>query len=155
MSDVFSKLGDSLKSTFKVATEQTQKSVDQVACRTELLNKRSELKRLFALLGEAQYKCYTEQVENEDRDELYAKIGELKLQITDVERRLGEIVTTQKSSLDSYKREVKSTWSEPDTTKKDADLSEDGIEILKVCPVCNTGNHEHAAYCVKCGNKFE
>ena len=32
---------------------------------------------------------------------------------------------------------------------------DDGIEILKVCPVCNTGNHEHAAYCIKCGNKFE
>lgn len=156
MSDVFSKLGESLKSTFKVATEQTQKSVDQVACRTELLNKRSELKRLFALLGEAQYKCYTEQVENEDRDELYAKIDALKLQITDVEKRLGEIVTTQKSSFDSYKREVKSKWSEPETTKPENDFSDDdGIEILKVCPVCNTGNHEHAAYCIKCGNKFE
>ena len=155
MSDVFSKLGDSLKSTFKVATEQTQKSVDQVACRTELLNKRNELKRLFTLLGEAQYKCYTEQVESDDRDELYSKIDAIKLQITDVERRLGEIVTMQKSSLDSYKREVKSTWSEPDTTQKEADASEDGIEILKVCPVCNTGNHERAAYCIKCGNKFE
>ncbi len=155
MSDVFSKLGDSLKSTLKVATEQTQKSVDQVACRTDLLNKRNELKRLFTLLGEAQYKCHVEQIESEDRDELYAKIDALKLQITEVEKRLGEIVTTQKSSLDSYKREVKSTWNEPETKEKKADLDEDGIEILKVCPVCNTGNHEHAAYCIKCGNKFE
>ena len=39
MADVLSKLGDSLKSTFKVATEQTQKSVDQVACRTILSTK--------------------------------------------------------------------------------------------------------------------
>ena len=31
----------------------------------------------------------------------------------------------------------------------------DDVEILKICPVCNTGNHEHAAYCIKCGNKFE
>ena len=155
MSDVFSKLGDSLKSTLKVATEQTQKSVDQVACRTDLMNKRNELKRLFTSLGEAQYKCYVEQVDSEERDNLYAKIDTLKLQIADVEKRLGEIVTKQKCSLDSYKREVKSTWNEPQTKEEKADLEEDGIEILKICPVCNTGNHEYAAYCIKCGNKFE
>ena len=52
MSDVFSRLGESLKSTIKEATEQTQKSVDQVTCRTELLNKKAELKRLYTTLGE-------------------------------------------------------------------------------------------------------
>lgn len=155
MSDVLSKLGDSLKSTFKVATEQTQKSVDQVTCRTDLINKRNELKRLFALLGEAQYKCYLEEGESYERNTLYSKIDALKIQITEIEKHLGEVVTAQKSSLDSYKREVKSTWSEPDTTAKKDDLAEDDIEILKVCPICNTGNHEYAAYCIKCGNKFE
>lgn len=155
MADVLSKLGDSLKSTFKVATEQTQKSVDQVACRTELINKRSELKRLFTMLGEAQYKCYLEEGESHDRNMLYSKIDALKLQITELEKRLGEVVTAQKSSLDSYKREVRSTWSEADSEEKKDDLTGDDIEILKVCPVCNTGNHEHAAYCIKCGNKFE
>ena len=64
MADVLSKLGESLKTTLKEATEQTQKSVDQVGCRTDLLNKRNELKKLFESLGEAQYKVMTD--ENED-----------------------------------------------------------------------------------------
>ena len=155
MSDVLSKLGDSLKSTLKVATEQTQKSVDQVSCRTDLMNKRNELKRLFASLGEAQYKCYLEEGESHERNTLYSKIDALKLQITEMEKHLGEVLTAQKSSLDSYKREVRSTWSEPDSAEKKDDLAGDDIEILKVCPICNTGNHEYAAYCIKCGNKFE
>lgn len=158
MADVFSKLGESLKTTLKEATEQTQKSVDQVGCRTDLLNKRNELKKLFESLGEAQYKVMID--ENEDaanRDALCEKITALKAEITEVEQKLEEIVNAQKSSFDSYKRKVKTTWDELTKEEKKDDLAEedDGIEILKICPVCNTGNHEHAAYCIKCGNKFE
>ena len=154
MSDVFSKLGESLKSTIKEATQQTQKSVDQVTCRTDLLNKRNELKKLFELLGEVQYKAYIENEDSVERNELYAKITHLKADITALETKLEDIVNTQKSSFDSYKRKVKTAWEEERMPKSDIS-SDDGIEILKVCPVCNTGNHEHAAYCIKCGNKFE
>ena len=157
MVDVLSKLGESLKTTLKEATQQTQKSVDQVTLRTELLNKRSELKRLYEALGEVQYKVYMEHEESAETQILYSKITHLKAEITDIEQKLEEIVNRQKSSFDSYKRKVKTTWQEDgDASIKREDLSEeDGIEILKVCPVCNTGNHEHAAYCIKCGNKFE
>lgn len=157
MADVLSKLGESLKSTLKEATEQTQKSVDQVTCRTDLLNKRNELKRLFEALGEVQYKAYIENEDNVERNVLYSKITNLKTEIAAIEKKLEDIVNTQKSSFDSYKRKVKTTWEEENiASSKDAELVEDdGIEILKVCPVCNTGNHEHAAYCIKCGNKFE
>lgn len=157
MADVFSKLGESLKSTLKEATEQTQKSVDQVTFRTDLLNKRSELKRLFEALGEVQYKAYIENEDSVERNVLYSKITHLKTEITDIEHKLEEIVNAQKSSFDSYKRKVKTTWQDDEdkTVKKDSLAEDDGIEILKVCPVCNTGNHEHAAYCIKCGNKFE
>lgn len=157
MADVFSKLGESLKSTLKEATEQTQKSVDQVTFRTDLLNKRSELKRLFEALGEVQYKSYIENDDNVERNVLYSKITHLKAEITDIEHKLEEIINVQKSSFDSYKRKVKTTWQDDEdkTIKKDDLAEEDGVEILKACPVCNTGNHEHAAYCIKCGNKFE
>lgn len=157
MVDVLSKLGESLKTTLKEATQQTQKSVDQVTFRTELLNKRSELKRLYEVLGEIQYKVYLENEENAERNVLYSKITRLKAEITDIEQKLEEIVNKQKSSFDSYKRKVKTTWQEDgdQTVRRDDLTQEDGIEILKVCPVCNTGNHEHAAYCIKCGNKFE
>ena len=154
MADVFSKLGESIKNTIKEATEQTQKSVDQVTCRTELLNKRNELKRLYTTLGEVQYKAYIENEDNVERNVLYSKITNLKTEITELEQKLEEIVNTQKSSFDSYKRKVKTAWEE-ETTSPNKQEEDDGIEILKVCPVCNTGNHEHAAYCIKCGNKFE
>jgi len=156
MSDVFTKLGESLKSTIKEATQQTQKSVDQVTCRTDLLNKRNELKKLYEALGEVQYKAYIENEDNVERNILYSKITNLKAEIQNLEARLEEIVNIQKSSFDNYKRKVKTAWEEDEKSTKVDDLSEDdGIEILKVCPVCNTGNHEHAAYCIKCGNKFE
>lgn len=155
MSDVFSKLGESLKSTIKEATEQTQKSVDQVTCRTDLLNKRNELKKLFEKLGEVQYKAYIENEDSVERNELYSKITYLKADITALEIKLEDIVNTQKNSFDSYKRKVKTAWEEEKMPKTGDFTEDDGIEILKVCPVCNTGNHEHAAYCIKCGNKFE
>ena len=155
MADVFSKLGESIKNTIKEATEQTQKSVDQVTCRTELLNKRSELKRLYTTLGEVQYKAYIENEDNVERNVLYSKITNLKIEITELEQKLEEIVNMQKSSFDSYKRKVKTAWEEEEMPHPSEQEEDDGIEILKVCPVCNTGNHEHAAYCIKCGNKFE
>lgn len=155
MADVLSKLGESIKNTIKEATEQTQKSVDQVTCRTELLNKRNELKRLYTTLGEVQYKAYIENEDNVERNVLYSKITNLKTEIKELEQKLEEIVNIQKSSFDSYKRKVKNAWEEEETTHSSDEAEDDGIEILKVCPVCNTGNHEHAAYCIKCGNKFE
>lgn len=156
MADVLSKLGESLKSTLKEATEQTQKSVDQVACRTDLLNKRNELKKLFEALGEIQYKVHIEDEDNVEKNILYSKITTLKTEIANLEKKLEDIVNMQKSSFGSYKRKVKTTWEEENVTfsKTDDFFKEDDVEVLKACPVCNTGNHEHAAYCIKCGNKF-
>ena len=96
MADVFSKLGESIKKTIKQATEQTQKSVDQVSCRTELLNKKNELKKLYTTLGEIQYKAYIENEDNVERNVLYSKITNIKAEITELEQKLEEIVTNQK-----------------------------------------------------------
>ena len=158
MSDVLSKLGESLKTTIKEATQQTQKSVDQVTCRTDLLNKKNELKRLYEALGEVQYKAYIDNEDNVERNVLYSKITNLKSEIESLETKLEEIVNTQKSSFDNYKKNVKTTWSEEEEKIRKAfethSESDDDVKALKVCPVCHTANHMEAAYCIKCGNKF-
>ncbi len=166
MADIFSKIGDSLKSTIKVAGEQTQMSVEQVSSRTELINKKNEIKKLFMLLGQAQYKCYLEEGESFERNELYSKIDELRAQIITLEKKVGEANAAQKDSFDNFKQQVKTTWNEP--TQKDDIFDEemfssyedknsvpDQDDILVICPVCHTGNHDYAAYCIRCGNKLK
>ncbi len=183
MADVFSKLGDSLKSTLKVAGAQTQKSVDQVSIRTELMNKNNQLKKLFMLLGEAQYKCYLEEAESFERNTLYSKIDSVKVQISKLEKTLEDITKAQKDSLDAFKEEVKSTWNDvdfndifkednvhqdpnaelfkaninksDDSVKPEVKIEVDKEEVVVVCPVCHTANHDYASYCIKCGNKIK
>lgn len=157
MVDVFSKLGESFMTTIKEATEQTQKSVDQVTCRTDLLNKKSELKRLFEALGETQYKVYIENEDSVERNVLYTKITNLKAEISELEHKLDEIVATQKNSFDNFKKNVISTWSEgneSDTKTEEKTSNTEEVKMMKICPACNTANHMEAAYCTRCGNKF-
>lgn len=152
MADILGKLGAGLKTTLKEAAEQTQKSVDQVSHRTDLLNRKNELKKLYEKLGAIQYKAYMEKNEAlEQKEELYDCITKVRKDIARIEEELEAILTVQKNSFSNYKKNVKSTWD--DMIKPDE--KEEDIEILKICPVCQTVNHEHAAYCVKCGNKFE
>lgn len=158
MSDVFSKIGEGLKTTIKLATEQTQKSVDQVSCRTELLNKKNELKKLYCTLGEAQYKAYIENPESVQDDSLFIKITELKNEVFTLENKIDNIVSEQKGSFEQYKEQVKTSWNDM-MTEAEAKEAEDAnmadSTVLKICPVCQTANPEDAAFCIKCGNKFE
>ncbi len=181
MADVFSKLGDSLKSTIKVASEQTQMSVEQVSGRADIINKKNEIKKLFMLLGQAQYKCYLEECGSIERNSLYSKIDELRSQVIELEQKINEANTAQKDSFDNFKQEFKNTWSEANTKddifnddifspdyktkssvpKADEYMSRessDSIEqddILVICPVCHTENHDYATYCMRCGNKLK
>lgn len=139
-----------LSDTIKEVKTQAQKSASQVSYRMDLLNKRSELKKLYEALGKVQYQIYISQEESVERDILYSKIKTLKDEIEALEIKIEEVINTQKDSFDHYKRTVKRTKD----NEKTSDPYEN-VEILKVCPVCNTGNYEHAAYCIKCGNKFE
>lgn len=139
-----------LSDTIKEVKVQAQKSASQVSYRMDLLNKRSDLKKLYEALGKVQYQIYQGEEESVERDILYSKITDLKKEIEAIETKLEEVINTQKNSFDQYKRTVKRT--------KDNEKTDDpyeNVEILKVCPICNTGNYEHAAYCIKCGNKFE
>ena len=157
MADILGKIGESLKSTLKEATQQTQKSVDQVAYRTDIIAKKNELKKLYQMLGEMQYKAYEEGEESPEQSVLYTKIGFLKKDIEEAEIKINNLVQTQKESFDSYKAGVKTAWDEivSDVTKAEEDKDDDTEEVLKICPECHTGNHKHAAYCIRCGKKFE
>ncbi|WP_054741788.1 hypothetical protein [Cellulosilyticum ruminicola] len=157
MADIFSKLGDSIKTTIKQAVGQTQKSVDQASIRTDLLTKKSELKKLYQALGESHYKAYAMGETDETQGAIYEKITELVKDIAEAEKRLEDIVTTQKTSFSTFKEDVKTTWNEPTVgaQKNEEETQNDNVKVMKVCPVCNTGNNIHAAYCIHCGNKFE
>ncbi len=156
MADIFSKLGDSIKTTIKEAVDQTQKSVDQATIRTELIAKKNELKKLYQTLGESHYKAYTTGESDETQGAIYEKITEIVKDIEEAEKKLEDIVNTQKTSFSTFKEDVKSKWSE---TQEKAATEEsqqtENVKVMKVCPVCNTGNNIHAAYCIHCGNKFE
>lgn len=157
MADIFSKLGDSIKTTIKEAVGQTQKSVDQASVRTDLMTKKSELKKLYQALGESHYKAYSTGESDESQGAIYEKITELVKDIAEAEKKLEDIVTTQKTSFSTFKEDVKTTWNEPvsKTTGAEETAQADNVKVMKVCPVCNTGNNIHAAYCIHCGNKFE
>ncbi|MDF2877662.1 MAG: hypothetical protein K0S30_758 [Clostridia bacterium] len=154
MGDVFTKLGESIKSTFKEATTQTQKSVDQTVYRTELLSKKNELKKAYQQLGEAQYEVHVHNAEEEIPVSLYTKIEVITKEIAQIEKQVGEIVTTQKDSFDTFKRTVKTTWDENMAKQTRPEKGEDGVEIMKICSHCNVGNNISASYCISCGNKF-
>lgn len=155
MADIFSKLGDSIKTTIKEAVDQTQKSVDQASIRTDLVAKKNELKKLYQTLGESHYKAYTTGESDETQGAIYEKITELVKDIEEAEKKLEDIVSTQKTSFNSFKEGVKSTWNEPQVKPAEEAKQADNVKVMKVCPVCNTGNNIHAAYCIHCGNKFE
>lgn len=159
MADILGKIGESLKSTLKEATQQTQKSVDQVAYRTDIITKKNELKKLYQMLGEMQYKAHEEGEESPEQNVLYTKISFLKKDIEEAENKINDLVQTQKESFDSYKEGVKTAWndivSDVVKTEDETDEEEDAEAVLKICPECHTGNHKHAAYCIRCGKKFE
>lgn len=168
MADIFSKLGDSLKNTIKEAAHQTQKSVDQATLRTEILTKKNDLKKLYLELGKKHYEIYKSGAEEEVPSELYDKITKLSSEIDENEQKLDSVLNEQKDSFNNFKNDMKSQWAEGCTEKSEEDIvdtecqEEDQdkdeskeVEVMKICELCNTGNHIHAAYCSHCGNKFE
>lgn len=154
MKDIFDKLGESIKSTVKEAAEQTQKSVDQTVYRTELMNKKNELKRLYQELGMAKYEDYAEGNDDSAHRLIYSKIDSLRKEVDEIEKQVQDIISSQKDSFHTYKREVKTTWNDNMAKEVKPEPGPDGVEVMKICKECNTGNHVEASYCINCGNKF-
>lgn len=154
MADLFKKIGDSFKTTFKEAAEQTQQSVDQTVYRTELISKKSDLKKAYQQLGLAKYEDYISGSQDTDYAPLYNKVASLKKEIEILEKKVRDIINSQKDSFDTYKREVRTTWNDKMASEPKPEKGPDGVEIMKICDRCNTGNHIEAAYCINCGHKF-
>lgn len=154
MKDILNKLEESIKSTAKEAAEQTQKSVDQAVYRTELVSKKSELKKLYMQLGMAKYEDYSAGSEDAKNMPLYLKIDALRKEIEDREAQVEDIVRNQKDSFDTFKRNVKTTWNEEMAKESKPEAGPDGVEVMKICHYCNAGNHVQADFCISCGNKF-
>jgi DNA phosphorothioation-dependent restriction protein DptG len=154
MKDILNKLEESIKSTVKEAMVQSQKSVDQTVCRTELISKNNELKKLYQQLGMAKYENRTGGNEEAIHAPLYSKIDSLIKEINEIEKEVKDIVNTQKDSFDTYKRKVKTTWNENMAKEVKPEPGPDGVEIMKICDYCNTGNHVEASFCISCGKKI-
>ena len=154
MGDIFTKLGESIKTTVKEAGMQTQKSIDQTVCRKEIIEKKSELKKLYQQLGETNYECYIENKPDTSSSLLYTNITSLLKEIDKLQEQVDDIVNLQRDSFDTYKREVKTTWNENMAKEARPQPGTDGVEVMKICDHCNTGNNVEATFCINCGNKF-
>lgn len=158
MNDLFGKLGASIKNTCKEAADQTQRTLDQTKYRTEILSLKNELKKLYTQLGERYYKELMNIEEVTDYTRICNRITGLSKEVERLEKEIGYVVTEQKDSFDSYKRNVKTTWNEDinqeTSQSKTYQRDENNIKMFKFCDNCNVGNQIDATYCVNCGHKF-
>lgn len=118
------------------------------------MSKKNELKKLYQDLGQEVYEhSKTEQLD-EVYNDLQGRIDSLIKEIAEIEQTIDSIVNDQKDSFSSYKREVRKTWNENMAKEERPEPGPDGVEIMKICDHCNTGNHVKAIYCINCGHKF-
>lgn len=154
MKDLFDKLGESIKTTYKEAVDQTQKTVGQTKYKVEALNLKNELKKLYQRLGEDYYKSYTKEDTEPCNLVLCNRITVLLKDIEKLESKIEGVAHTQKDSFEAYKREVKTMWDDHIADDQTIQKDENGIKILKFCQHCNIGNSQSAVYCMNCGHKF-
>lgn len=153
MKDLLDKLSDSVKNTYKEAVGQTQKTIDQTKYRKDLMTLKSELKKLYTQLGK---ECYREHIQGNTmyvNTPLCNRITALRQEIILLEKQLGTVVDEQKDSFESYKRDVRKTWDDHQSTHT-SQRSQDGFEVMKFCSKCNVGNNPKATHCTNCGNPF-
>ncbi|OON99284.1 MAG: hypothetical protein ATN35_13515 [Epulopiscium sp. Nele67-Bin004] len=109
MREIFTKLGESVKTTYKEVSSQTLKTLDQTKMRSELSSLKNELKKNQQQLGEL-YFNYVEYGELFDNTLLIDKIKEVTENINEIEQLLNDIADQQKGSFDDYKDDLKQTW---------------------------------------------
>lgn len=155
MKDLFDKLSDSLKNTYKEASSQTQKTIDQAKYRKDIIELKNELKKLYMQLGK---ECYHQHINGKEQtvnQPLCNRITMMRKELETLEKTLAEVVDLQKDSFESYKRDVRRTWNDQQSTEAgNSYRTDDGVEILKFCSKCNVGNGPEAVYCTNCGNQF-
>lgn len=154
MKEIMDKLTQSIKSSCKEVADQTQKTVDQTKYRKEMIELKSEIKKLYQKLGEQYYTYYMEEETEKKASPICNRITVLLKEIDRLETKIEEVIKNQKDSFDAYKRDVKQTWDEEETVFTEVKRDENGIKILKFCKSCNIGNNVDAQYCINCGKKF-
>lgn len=162
MSDIFNKVTEGVKSTIKIATDQTQDAVAEISCRRELSAKRTELSSTFERIGQISYiKHKGDEIDSIEVAELIKKVDTLAGEVAALEDQLAGIYSSRKESFDNYKTTVKSTWEDikqtaTNTSKKgQPDFDNTTTIETKECTVCHVHNNVHSAYCISCGHKFE
>ncbi|MGL4736039.1 MAG: hypothetical protein ACRCW2_01175 [Cellulosilyticaceae bacterium] len=153
MKDLFDKLSDSVKNTYKEAVGQTQNTVDQTKYRKDMIALKSDLKKLYMQLGK---ECYREQIQGNTfyvNTPLCNRITALREEIATLDKQLAEVVEKQKDSFEAYKRDVRKTWDERQDTQGGYQRA-DGFEVMKFCSKCNVGNNPKATHCTNCGSPF-
>ncbi|OOB80216.1 MAG: hypothetical protein BEN19_06100 [Epulopiscium sp. Nuni2H_MBin003] len=144
MKNIASKLGDSLKSTYKEVSNQTQHTLDFTKDKAEIIALKNDLKRLYLSLGICYFDYKVEQIEF-DEENLFSQIDDLHQQIYELENILETTKKTQKDSFSEFKHEVKSTWQEESNVANN----------LKFCANCNMGNPLENTICSNCETSLD
>jgi ribosomal protein L40E len=149
MKDIFDKLSDNILSTCKEVVGQTQKTADQAKYRAEMASLKMELKKLYQNFGKAAYEELMQSDKISPNYTLCNKITRVLQDIDSLQKKIDDVVSHQKDSFDAYKRDVKGAWYD-EATHTTFTRTEDGVEILKICPHCNVGNPHDAITCINC-----
>lgn len=153
MKDIFDKMAQSAIDISKGIVGQTKTTVNQGKVELDLLQAKTDLKKLYTEFGEMVYlnRLYPEA--NPKIEVLYDRIAEQETVVRELERNAIHIRKEQKSTFDSVKRDVKRTWDGEGEESRTPEPDEDGYLQMKFCENCNIGNHPDAEYCIACGHK--
>lgn len=153
MRDIFDKLTQSAKDISKGIVGQTKTTVNQGKVELDLLQAKTDLKKLYTELGEKAYQDRLYPDTDSNIEVLYKQISEKEMIIRDLERNAINIRKEQKNTFESVKRDVKRTWDGEGEETRTPEPDEDGYLQMKFCLNCNIGNHPDAEYCIACGHK--
>ncbi len=153
MRNMFDKLTQSVKDISKGIAGQTKTTVNQGKVELDLLQAKTDLKKLYTELGEKAYQDRLYPGTDSNIEVLCEQISEKVKIISDLERNAINIRKEQKNTFESVKRDVKRTWDGEGEETRTPEPDEDGYLQMKFCLNCNIGNHPDAEYCIACGHK--
>ena len=153
MKDIFDKVTQSAKDISKGIVGQTKTTVNQGKVELDLLQAKTDLKKLYTELGEKVYQNRLYPEADPKIEVLYDRIADQETIVREFERSAIKIRKEQKSTFESVKRDVKRTWDGEGDESRTPEPDEDGYLQMKFCENCNIGNHPDAEYCIACGHK--
>lgn len=153
MDNILNKITQSAKDISKGIMGQTKTTVNQGKVELELLQAKTDLKKLYTELGERAYQDKLYPGLDSRIEILHEQISNLKKQITELDKEASDMRQEQRNTYESVKRDVKRTWEGQGDEERKPEADEEGYLHMKFCANCNIGNHPDAEYCVACGHK--